>query len=434
MKKLIALCAFCALCLAQVKVSAQCVGNDTYWKVGFNGSFKIADCNNSQIYNCHGFTMSYFEKGGSDNPCNPTPFYYIGSSYQCPATAQGVKTTNQWQGTPRYVQVCNEADANIAFYTGSSSALGGDHSAVQIGQFNGVYKYMSKYGQEGPLVQHDLNGSWYHNDNTGANRVTGTAFWKFVGEIVGEGQLIGTGNQTYSVINGTGLSYSWSIISGGEHIYISSSSTANSVTLTPLHSGNAVLRVSVSSGCGVVKTQDKALTIQTNICLEGTFQNNSSTNKNLNNSNSVAAGWVNCTVTCPNAASYTFQRTSGTLSFYTSGNFLSFNITSGASVSFLVTARNSSNSSIGTRTITFYNFGSFRAFPNPASSSLTIDVAEDVPVTVTLQGSKQEKIKEIKQYNAKTGIDVSQLEEGEYVIKVYHQGKLMNEERVKIAH
>lgn len=113
---------------------------------------------------------------------------------------------------------------------------------------------------------------------------------------------------------------------------------------------------------------------------------------------------------------------------------LSFNITSGASVSFLVTARNSSNSPIGTRTITFYNFGSFRAFPNPVSSSLTIDVAEDVPVTVTLQGSKQEKIKEIKQYNAKTGIDVSQLEEGEYVIKVYHQGKLMNEERVKIAH
>ena len=312
--------------------------------------------------------------------------------------------------------------------------MNGAHSAVQAGQVGGVYKYISKYGPDGPLVSHNLNGSWYYNDNEGHNNVLGMAFWKYFGLISGTKDITGTDNQTYGVINGTGLSYSWSIISGGENIYISSSSTANTVTLSPLHSGAAVLRVTVSSTCGVPKTQDIALNIQTNICLEGVFQNNSSTNKNLNNSNSVAAGWVNCTVTCPNATSYTWQRTSGSLSFYSSNNFLSFNITSGASVSFLITAQTPPPTGVVTRTITFYNFGSFRAFPNPASSSLTIDVADNVPVTVTLQGSKQEKVKEIKQYNAKTGIDVSQLEEGEYVIKVYHQGKLMNEERVKIAH
>lgn len=162
--------------------------------------------------------------------------------------------------------------------------------------------------------------------------------------------------------------------------------------------------------------------------------NNSSIIKNLNNSNSVSAGWVQCTVTCPNAASYTWQRTSGSISYYNSGNFLSFNITSGASVSFLVTARNSANSILGSRNLTFYNYGSYRAFPNPASSSLKIDVSEETPVTVVIHSLKESCLKEIQDYESKSSIDISDLEDGEYIVRVYHNGKLANRERIKIVH
>ncbi len=415
-----------AIILGSNKSEAQCFPDqsDTYWKIGSGlGSSRVSDCNPS--YNCHGFTMSYFE-----NSCQPSPFNYITPAYSCPVIPQGIKGT-EWKTNGKYARVCTEADANIAYYEGGSAILGG-HSAVKVVQ-SGTTKYISKYGADGPLVSHNLNGSWYHNDNNGTNRVTSTEFWTYIGSIVGSETIIGTGNQSFSVLSGTGLSYSWSLISGGEHIYISSASNLNTVTLSPLHSGTAILQVTVSSGCGSI-TQQKNLSIQTNICLEGTFRNNSSTVKNLNTSNSVSAGWVDCTVTCPNAASYTWQRTSGTISYYSSGNFLSFNITSGASVSFNVVARNSSNAILGNRNISFYNFGSFAASPNPASTSLKIDALEDAPLFVTISNLKDNSVKEIRNYKGKSTIDVSDLRDGEYVVKIYLEGKLVNEERIRIAH
>ncbi len=269
------------------------------------------------------------------------------------------------------------------------------------------------------------------------NRVTSTEFWTYIGSITGPGSITGTGTQSYSVLNSTGLSYSWSLVSGYQNVTISSGANLNTVTLSPLHSGTAILRLTVSATCNgnvYVTTQQKSLSIQTNICLEGTFRNNSSTTINLNTSNTVSAGWVDCTVTCPNAASFTWQRTSGSLSYYSSGNFLSFNITSGTSVTFNVVARNSSNVVLANRNIWFANYGSFRASPNPASTSLKIDALEEASLTVTISNLKDKSVREILNYKGKSSIDVSDLTDGEYVVKVYQEGKLVNEERIKIAH
>ena len=269
------------------------------------------------------------------------------------------------------------------------------------------------------------------------NRVTSTEFWTYIGAVTGPSSITGTGAQSYSVLNSTGLSYSWSLVSGYQNVTISSGGNTNTVTLSPLHSGIAILRLTVSATCNgnvYVTTQQKSISIQTNICLEGTFRNNSSTTTNLNTSNTVAAGWVDCTVTCPNAASYTWQRTSGTLSYYSSGNFLSFNITSGASVTFNVIARNSSNVVLANRSIWFANYGSFAASPNPASTSLKIDALEEASISVTISNLTGKSVKEIRNYKGKESIDVSDFMDGEYVVKVFLEGKLVNEERIKIAH
>jgi len=372
--------------------------------------------------------MSYFE--GSPTPCQPSPFTFISPAYSCPVQSIGGIKGAEWKTNGRYVKVCAETDAKIAYYEGGAGMDGG-HSAVKVVQ-SGTTKYISKYGPNGPLVSHNVNGSWYHNDNNGVNRVTSTEFWTFIGSIPENGSITGTGNRSFSVLSGTGLTYSWSLISGGENIYISSGSNQNTVTLSPLHSGTAILRVTVTSGCGSI-TQQKSLSIQTNICLEGTFRNNSSIIKNLNTGNSVSAGWVECTVTCPNATSYTWQRTSGSISYYSSGNFISFNITSGASVSFNVVARNSSNVVLANRNISFYNYGSFAASPNPASSSLKIDALEDLPLSVTIRNIQDNCGKEIPNYRGKSTIDVSDLRNGEYVVNTYLEGKLVNQERIKIA-
>ena len=416
-------CLFCML-LGFSSKAQQCYADQTnlYWFIDqVYGSNKVANCNPN--YNCYGFIRSYLENG-----CTPSSGVFY-NPYTC-LEVQGNKGT-EWRSNGQYIRVCNETLANLAYY--DVSGWGG-HAAVKSSTIGGVTKYISKYGSDGPLVSHNLNGSWYHLAGN-QNRVTSTEFWAYIGSnpIQGNATVVGTGSQNYTINNLAGYTFSWSMLSGGDRIYISSQS-GNTATLSPLCSGSAILQVTISSGCGSV-SQQLVLTVQTNICLEGSFTIPNAANKILMNSNNVTPpSWVNVNVTCPNASTYTWQRTSGSISFYNSGAFASFTLTSGSSISFLVTAKNSSNTTLGTRNISFYNYGSFRAFSNPASTSLKLDVAEDILFAVTLQGLKSKSLKEVKNYHSKTGIDVSDLEDGDYVLKIYHEGKLVNEQRVKVLH
>lgn len=216
--------------------------SDSYWKISESlyGSKRLSDCHPNAYYNCHGFVISYFENGCT----SPS---WIGSQlpapYICP-NAQGIKSATAYQESGKYVPVCSEATANIAFY----ELIGDSHSAVKEVSGGGtVVKYLSKYGFNGPLVAHNLTGSWYHL--TGKVLNTPVQFWSYVGPINGNPNIVGLSPVTFTVSNIPGVTYSWSIPIGSSKIYISSSSTQNTVTLTPTHVGPAVLRLITSSAC-----------------------------------------------------------------------------------------------------------------------------------------------------------------------------------------
>jgi hypothetical protein len=400
--------------------------SDNYWRIGSAyGSHRVSNCANTAPYNCHGFIRSYFEAG-----CQPSLGSFITTPYPCPPQTVTNEQT-AWQTNGKYVRVCSEANANVVFYDVTGSG-GAGHSAVRLGTTG---KYMSKYGADGPLVSHDLNGTFYHLRAEG-NSVNSSNFWSYIGSISGNSSVIGTGNQTYSVLSKPGVSYSWTMYSGGDKLYISSATNQNTVTLSPLHSGVAVLRLSStnsSPGCGGTTVhQNFSINVQTNICLEGSYSTPNVSNQNLWSGNSVPANWVTVNVTCPNATSYIWQKTSGSISYYSSGANASFTMTSGGLISFLVTAKNSSNVTLGTRNISFYNYGSFMAFPNPATTSLKIDVREDVALNIVLFNASNYCVKEVQSYEAKSSIDISDLEKGNYIVHVYMAGKLINKQRIKI--
>jgi len=399
-----------------------------YWKISetLYGSKRLSECHTSAYYNCHGFIISYFENG-----CT-TPSWISGqvpAPYTCPSS-QGIKSASAYQNSGKYVQVCSETSANIAYYKFSQ----GDHSAVkEVTGGGSLVKYLSKYNFDGPLVAHNLTGSWYHL--TGQENIPPSPieFWSYIGSISGNSNIVGLSPRTFSVNNISGVNYSWSIPSGSNKIYISSASNQSTVTLTPTHSGTATLRLNISSACGSVKTQAITLNIQTNVCLEGTYNNAGNNGQNLNTVNSVSTGGVSATVTCPNATSFTWQKTSGTINgWIASGATVSFTMTSGGSISFSVTAKNGSTT-LATRNVTFYNFGSFLVYPNPSATSLSVDLNEDLEFGLFIESLDGSTKREVSKYKGGSSIDISDLKAGDYVLSITFEGKLIHKQRVIVS-
>lgn len=403
--------------------------NDLYWKISESlyGSRRLSNCDPIAYYNCHGFVISYFEDG-----CN-SPSWFAGlipGSYNCP-NGQRIKYASNYQNSGKYIQVCNETSANIAYYQFSI----GDHSAVKEEIGGGVNKYLSKYNYNGPLVAHNLTGSWYALDGQDFVPPKPIQFWSYLGPISGNNNsnnIVGLNPITFSVNSISGVTYTWTILSGNSNIYISSSSNQNSITLVPTHSGVATLSLCVSTSCGSA-TQQKDLNIQTNVCLEGTYSNAGITGQNLNTVNRVSVGSVNATVTCPNATSLTWQRIDGSITdyFQSDGNVL-FTMTSGGSINFSVTAKNGSTT-IATRSVAFYNLGSFMVSPNPVSNELKIDLNKELPFTVLLQSFDGQIKKEIKNYIGGSKIDVSGLKSGNYSLVIYFEGKVVNQKQIIVS-
>ena len=259
----------------------------------------------------------------------------------------------EWKNSGRYVHVCNESDAKLVYY----QFPGGEtHSAVKETLPGGIYKYISKYNHDGPLVEHNLDGSWYHLSGLyNPNEIT-RQFWTYVGFIQGSPTIIGTGTVAFSLLSNQGVIYSWSIISGNSNISISSGANQSTVNLVPIHSGTAILKISLSSGCdSQAKNQQINLNITTNICLEGSYDNAGISNQILNTVNHVSTGGVAIRVSCPGSTTIKWQKTSGNVNgYFPDGQTASFNMTAGGSITLLLTAKNGSVT-IGTRSITFYN-------------------------------------------------------------------------------
>ena len=170
-------------------------------------------------------------------------------------------------------------------------------------------------------------------------------------------------------------------------------------------------------------------TLVTQICLEGTISNGGGTG-HLQSGNNVVVGSVSTTVTCPNAATYTWTRTSGSLSYYASGNFMSFNMPSGNAVAFRIEARNGSNQLLETRNVSYYNYGTFAAFPNPTTAEFKIDVLENEELDIIAFRENNTKAVTTLKYCAKESVDVSQWEKGTYILHIYHRKELVKTERL----
>jgi hypothetical protein len=88
------------------------------------------------------------------------------------------------------------------------------------------------------------------------------------------------------------------------------------------------------------------------------------------------------------------------------GNYVTFNMVSGGSISFSLTARNGTTV-LATRNVSFFNFGSFSLYPNPSSNKLAIDLNPDLKFDLVLQGLDSKIKSEIFKYSGGQEIDIS---------------------------
>lgn len=107
-------------------------------------------------------------------------------------------------------------------------------------------------------------------------------------------------------------------------------------------------------------------------------------------------------------------------------------MTSGGSISFSVTAKNGSTT-LATRMLTFYNFGSFMVYPNPSATSLSIDLNEDLEFGLILESLDGSTKREVSKYKGGSTIDISDLKAGDYALSIFFEGKLLHKQRVLIS-
>ena len=100
----------------------------TYWKIdeALYGSRLLSSCSPEAYYSCHGFMMSYFEILESSNCPKPSWINSVPTPYLCPNPFGRIDALT-WQNSGRYIQVCQESEANIAYY----QFIGANHSAVK---------------------------------------------------------------------------------------------------------------------------------------------------------------------------------------------------------------------------------------------------------------------------------------------------------------
>lgn len=110
----------------------------------------------------------------------------------------------------------------------------------------------------------------------------------------------------------------------------------------------------------------------------------------------------------------------------------SINVSSVASISFKITARNGSTV-LSTRNVSFFNFGSFKVYPNPSSEELTIDLSEEMTFDLLIQGIDTNSKSEISGYRGGEKIDISDLTKGDYILQISFEGKMIHQERLILS-
>lgn len=327
-------------------VFSQC-GDDVHYHIGeqFTSKRLVYNCNNT--FHCHEFVRLYFESS-----C-PKPTWYTPLNSICswnPAQYE-FPNTNYWD-LNTYIKV-DEQFANIARYTRSPE--GTNHSQVKDSQY--PWKYISKYDKQGPVVGHNLRSSYYDIERPDGDYT----FYFYLGPITGNPTITNANPVYFSVNVNKSVNYEWSVSpSSQEIVSLSPGSDDNIIKVTPLESGSVTLQLVATKHSSV--SQDINLSVQQlpppppPPLLSGTYDNAGIYNQTLLTTNRVSVGGVFIRVSYPEATTYTWQKTSGNINgYFVPGPTASFNMTSGGSITLLVTAKNGSVP-LTSKYITFYNY------------------------------------------------------------------------------
>ena len=325
-------------------VFSQC-GDDEYYHIGGQSKRLVYNCNNT--FHCHEFVRLYFESS-----C-PKPTWYTPLNSICswnPAQYE-FPNTNYWD-LNTYIKV-DEQYANIARF----ESYGTDHSQVKDSQY--PWKYISKYDKQGPVVGHNLRSSYYDIERPDGDYT----FYFYLGPITGNPTITNANPVYFSVINNSSVDYEWDVIQSGSIVSLSSGSSPNTIKVTPLESGSVTLQLEAKEDIiGSQVNQSINLSVQQlpppppPPLLSGTYDNAGIYNQTLLTTNRVSVGGVFIRVSYPGATTYTWQKTSGNINgYFVPGPTASFNMTSGGSITLLVTAKIGSVT-LTSKYITFYNY------------------------------------------------------------------------------
>jgi hypothetical protein len=139
-------------------------------------------------------------------------------------------TSSSWKNDDRYIKVASANDAKIVNFQVTTGAGLTQHSAVKSASYSfQPIKYISKYGNDGPLVAHDLMGSVYHL--RGEYVANTMEYWTYVGSISGNVNINIGNNYTYSVQETSGVTYSWTSVNN--RFNITSGNGQHIVSITP---------------------------------------------------------------------------------------------------------------------------------------------------------------------------------------------------------
>jgi hypothetical protein len=317
----------------------QCGG--TGYHIGDQYGSKLLVYNCNQTFNCHMFVRMYYESNCVMPTWNTSPIQnsicsWDPSQYDSPGSSYWTLST--------YIKVA-EQYANIVYESGN----GQEHSQVKDRLYTS--KYISKYDYSGPVVGHNLYSSDYELSHPG---VTYTyQYYFYLGKITGSSSISSTTPVNYSVNSNAGVSYTWTASPSG--LVTLSNSNTSTVTVTPIQNGTVTLTLSATGISGSTITQTKSITVSLPPTITGNYDNGGSYNLNLLTVNHVSVGGVFIRVSCPGATTFTWQKTAGNITAYlVPGPTASFNMTSGGSISILITAKNGSTTLVS-KTVTFYN-------------------------------------------------------------------------------
>jgi hypothetical protein len=259
---------------------------------------------------------------------------------------------------------------------------------------------------------------------------------RFFYRVDGAATLCQNETSVFTTPNALCLPVTWSVTGNA---VIQSGQNTNSISVVGTAAGTATVTMTAGT-----YTDSKQISIINNV-IAGNYYG--ATSGILNTNNTVQLGSTNVKVSLPNATSFTWTHTSGNAvwSANATGSSMDFSLTaSNSAVTFNVKAKNSCGNEIS-RNISFStNSWSFRAAPNPATSTLRISgtqitqptarVAETpLKFEMRLYDKYGQIVKYAKNVTGVTDldIDVSGLKPDIYQLQIFKDKELTNQ-RIEI--